>query len=140
MEASGHKRGAKAGSRPARRFEWLLEDLVEQPSFVMRPMFGCHACYLHGRLVLVLASRTEDPWNGALIPTYREHHRPLCRDYPPLVPHPVLGKWLYLSANSEAFEKTALALVERIIGDDVRIGVIADKARKAEDAEGNDGS
>ena len=65
-------------------------------------MFGGQAVYLFGRLVLVLASN-EEPWNGLLVCTSREFHSTLTEDYPTLQPHPVLGKWLYLSQVHDDF-------------------------------------
>ena len=88
-----------------RPFEWLIEPFFDDPSFVVRPMFGAHACYLRGRLVLVLAGRHQEPWHGILVPTEREHHESLRRELPALTPHEVLGKWLYLSASGDSFEE-----------------------------------
>lgn len=85
-------------------------------------MFGCRACYLHGRLVIVLAFHKE-PWRGVLIPTEREFQESLIVDYPALTRHPVLGKWLYLRESSEQFEETASRLVRRILARDRRVGV-----------------
>ncbi|MBI2347324.1 MAG: hypothetical protein HYV05_01585 [Deltaproteobacteria bacterium] len=85
-------------------------------------MFGCKGCYLHGRLVLVLAARDE-PWNGLLVPTEKKHHESLLRDYKGLITHPILKKWLYLPESDGDFEESARALVESIKADDPRIGV-----------------
>ena len=35
---------------------WVVESLMEVPSYLAKPMFGCIGIYLHGRLMLVLAS------------------------------------------------------------------------------------
>jgi len=86
-------------------------------------MFGCRGCYLYGRLVLVLAGRGKEPWNGLLVPTEREHHQSLRHDHKCLVIHPVLKKWLYLPEPHENFEEAARAIVERILGNDARIEV-----------------
>ena len=85
-------------------------------------MFGCRGCYLYGRLVLVLAARDE-PWNGLLVPTEKRYHKSLRHDHKGLVTHPVLKKWLYLPESNEDFEEAARAIVERILGNDARIGV-----------------
>jgi hypothetical protein len=34
--------------------QWLIEPLMGEPSSLEKPMFGCQACYLHGRLALVV--------------------------------------------------------------------------------------
>jgi hypothetical protein len=103
-------------------FQWLLESVEAEPSFVQKPMFGCQAVYLFGRLVLVLAAK-EDPWNGLLVCTSRQFHSVLIGEYPALQPHPVLGKWLYLAEAHESFEETAQQLVQQIVKNEPRIGV-----------------
>jgi len=85
-------------------------------------MFGCQAVYLFGKLVLLLAAK-EEPWNGLLVCTSREHHAALINDYPSLQPHPVLGKWLYIAQSHAAFEETAQELIARLAENDPRIGV-----------------
>jgi hypothetical protein len=104
------------------RFGWLAEPMADEPSFVLRPMFGCLACYLHGRLVLVLADR-RPPWRGLLVPTAREAHAALRADFPALEPHPVLPKWLFLPEGTDDLETIGAALVERALADDPRLGV-----------------
>lgn len=102
--------------------QWVVEPLMQQPSYLHRAMFGCVGCYLHGRLMLVLAARRA-PWQGLLVPTAREHHAALLRDEAALVVHPILAKWLYLPESSDVFEEAARRLVERIAAADPRIGV-----------------
>lgn len=85
-------------------------------------MFGCVACYQQGRLVLVLADRSE-PWQGLLVPTERRAHASLLEEFPPLRGHPVLGKWLYLAHAADGFAATAAQIVERIAAGDARFGV-----------------
>lgn len=103
---------------------WVVEPLMGEPTYVEKPMFGARGCYLYGRLVLVLSSRGQEPWSGLLVPTEKHHHESLRRELPDLDVHPVLGKWLYLpEALPEAFEETALRLVDLIRQTDPRIGV-----------------
>jgi len=85
-------------------------------------MFGCQTCYLHGRLVLALASR-EEPWNGLLIPTDHQFHAAIRGDFKTVKQHPVLKKWLYLPEASEDFESEASDIVEVIRMNDQRFGV-----------------
>jgi hypothetical protein len=108
---------------PRRPFEWLVEPLSIDPSYLVRPMFGVHAVYLRGRMVIVLCGKREEPWHGILVPTMREHHASLTREYPQLAPHGVLGKWLYLPARAHDFERVAHAIVERVALDDARFGI-----------------
>ena len=112
----------KSGTRP-HPFQWAVEPLTEEPSYIQKAMFGCQGCYLHGRLMLVLAARGRGPWNGILVPTEKRHHRSFRRDHTGLVTHPVLKKWLYLPESDDDFEEAARALVESILKNDPRIGV-----------------
>jgi len=85
-------------------------------------MFGCVACYLNGRLVLLLADRRE-PFQGLLVPTEKSFQASLRSELPALSVHPMLGKWLYLPHSTRRFAATAASLVEMILGGDERIGV-----------------
>jgi hypothetical protein len=85
-------------------------------------MFGCQAVYLHGRLVLALNSG-EEPWNGLLIPTEKQFHDSIIKDFKDVVQHSVLKKWLYLPEASEDFETVAQEIVEAIRINDPRFGV-----------------
>jgi hypothetical protein len=102
--------------------QWIFEPLETEPSFFQKPMFGCQAAYLFGKLVLVLAAK-EEPWNGLLVCTSREFHSALIEEYPVLRPHPVLSKWLYLAQASDGFEETAVELALQSLKNDPRIGV-----------------
>lgn len=109
--------------RPPHRFAWLLEDLRGEEGYVERSMFGCLAVYLHGRMMLALAARGRDPWQGLLLPTDHERQPALRSEHPALRVHPVLPKWLYLAESSPDFEETACALAELARTDDPRLGV-----------------
>ena len=102
---------------------WVVESLQEEPSYLEKAMFGARGCYLHGRLVLVLAARKE-PWKGLLVPTEKRHHKSLQDELPDLRVHTILGKWLYLPEEAEDFEETASRLVDLIREEDPRIGVV----------------
>jgi hypothetical protein len=112
----------KSKVRRQRPLQGVLEPVEAEPSFFQRPMFGCQAVYLFGRLVLVLAAE-EEPWNGLLVCTSREYHSTLIGECPSLQPHPVLGKWLYLKQRDDTFEETAQQLILQVLKNDPRIGV-----------------
>ena len=103
-------------------FLWVVESLMDEPSYLEKPMFGCQACYLHGRLVLALTSGAE-PWNGLLIPTDHQFHESIRKDFKTVRQHPVLKKWLYLKEASEDFETVASDIVDAIRMNDQRFGV-----------------
>ncbi len=116
-----------------RRYEWdwLFEELQEEPSFVAKTMFGCRSVYLNGKLVFVLAENQDDSdWNGLLIPTSRELHPSLLEDFPEMICHKILGKWIYLSLDREDFEDVALKAVALVKRRDARFGVVPE-GRKA---------
>jgi hypothetical protein len=115
----------EAGSFRAKKshpLEWLFEALEDHPTYFRRRMFGSECAYLDGKLMIALPV-AEEPWNGMLVATSREQHASLQATWSGLKPHPVLGKWLYISQNDPAFEKTAAAIVKSIRKGDGRIGV-----------------
>jgi len=107
---------------PAHPLAWLFEPLEDHSNYMRRKMFGCEAAYMEGRLTLLLAAG-EEPWNGLMVATGREFHPALQSQWMQLKPHPVLGKWLYLSQSDPAFEEVATAIVEQVRKGDPRIGV-----------------
>jgi hypothetical protein len=114
---------------------WVVESLMEEPSYLEKPMFGSLAIYLHGRLMLVLASG-EEPWNGLLIPTDHQFHQDIVEDFPDIVQHSVLKKWLYLPEATEDFETVASDIIETVRMNDQRFGVepkerVSKRKRKA---------
>ena len=114
---------------------WVVEPLMEEPSYLEKPMFGCLAIYLHGRLMLVLTSG-EEPWNGLLIPTEHQFHDAIVKEFQDVIQHSVLKKWLYLPKATEDFETVASDIVEAVRMNDQRFGVepkerVSKRRRKA---------
>jgi hypothetical protein len=111
---------------------WLWEPLEEDPTFMLRKMFGGTAIYLHGKLMIYFSRSTDEPWRGMLVCTERGHHASLMSDFPELEPHKHLGKWLFLPESNDQFERTAEKLVRLVLYRDPRIGIIppAKKNRK----------
>lgn len=111
-------------------YAWLWEPLENDPTFVLKSMFGAKAAYLDGKLQLCFMARKEDPWRGVLVGTSHEHHGSLIEEFPSLAPHSVLPKWLYLSETEDDFEATAQRLVTLVGRRDPRIGVEGSTKRK----------
>ena len=111
---------------------WLFEPLEEDPRYLCKRFFSFEAAYLDGRLCLAVVDRGE-PWNGMMACTSREHHASLQDEFPHLKPHPVLGKWLYISQSHAEFESVAAELVAAARKRDPRLGIEEDvrKKRKA---------
>jgi hypothetical protein len=113
---------ASRSKKKAHALRWVIEAIEDERSYFEKSMFGCLAVYLHGRLSLLLTSG-EEPWNGLLIPTDHQFHDSIRQDFPDIIQHPVLKKWLYLREASEGFESTAQDVVDALRLNDMRFGV-----------------
>ena len=120
--------------------EWAFELFQDDPSFFSKRMFGGLSAYVHGRMVMVLCESPGDRewkdkkysfdiWSGILVPTERDFHASLTKEFSSLVTHPVLPKWLYLPMTNSDFENVAESLARLIAKNDERFGVIP-KLRK----------
>jgi hypothetical protein len=116
------ERPRKQKTSPANSLLWVFDPLEQREDYACRKMFGCDAAYLGELLCLVVADR-GDPWNGLLVCTAKEQHAALMDDMPALRPHPVLGKWLYIAQDDEAFEETAASMTRLVLDRDPRVGV-----------------
>ncbi len=116
-------------TKPEHPLQWLAEPLANEPSFVLKSWFGGRTIMLHGKHQLFLTTQGE-PWQGVLVCTFHEHQPSLLAEFPALKPHPVLGKWLYLSENSESFERDAQRLVKLVRAGDPRLGVAPSPRKK----------
>ena len=116
-------------SYPDHPQRWVVEPLMNEPTYREKAMFGARACYLYERLMLLLCSRSGEPWMGLLVPTEREHQPSLMAELPALEVHPVIGKWLYLREELEEFEDVALRLVDLIVQNDTRLGVVSPRKK-----------
>ena len=70
-------------AKPINRHLWLVESLENDPTFLLKSMFGSKAAYLEGRMVLVLADKKE-PWRGVVVPMERDQHAALIEALPSL--------------------------------------------------------
>jgi hypothetical protein len=102
--------------------EWLAEPLLSEPTFVLKSWFGGRSIMLDGSHQLFLSTKGE-PWQGVLVCTFHEHQESLRAEFPALVQHPILGKWLYLAESTASFERDARRLVELARRRDPRLGV-----------------
>lgn len=116
-------------ARPDHPLQWLADPLLAEPTFVLKSWFGGRTIMLHGKHHLFLTTQDE-PWQGMLVCTAHEHHASLRTEFPALVPHPVLGKWLYLSESTDDFERIARSLVQRVRANDPRFGILPSPKKK----------
>lgn len=124
----------RATKKKVFKHAWVYEPLEEFEDFFTKRMFGGLAIYVHGKMTMMLA---EDPgnreyrgevysfdiWNGVLFPTYYELQEDILKQYPQLVQHPILKKWLYLPESDQSFDSTVAEIVENIVENDQRFGI-----------------
>jgi hypothetical protein len=107
--------------------EWILEAFVEHPSFFTKRMFGGLAAYLFERQMLLLVEPTKSgrwKWHGVLVCTDYEHHASIQAEFPALMPHEVLRKWLFIDSTHGDFESTMEAVAKCVANNDLRFGVV----------------
>lgn len=108
--------------------EWILEPFVEHPTFFTKCMFGGLAAYLFERQMLLLVEPTKSgrwDWHGVLVCTDYKHHASIQAEFPALMPHAVLRKWLFIDSTHQDFESTMQAVAKRVASNDARFGVLA---------------
>lgn len=121
-----------ARPKPVHPLQWLWEPFERERSFVLRSMFGAKAAYLDGKLMLCFCA-SEEPWLGVLVCTDRTRHAALQVEFPALVPHAILPKWLYLPESADRFDTIATKLVALARQRDSRLGVLPQpKKRRAQ--------
>jgi len=112
--------------------EWILEPFAGRPTFFTKRMFGGLAAYLYERQMLVLVEPTKTgrwKWHGVLLCTDREQHASIRADFPSLMPHGVLRKWLYIDSTHADFESTMESVARRMLRNDGRFGIVPRSAR-----------
>jgi hypothetical protein len=112
--------------------EWILDPLLEHPTFFTKRMFGGLAVYLFERQMLLLVEPTKSGrwnWHGVLVCTDYEHHASLQAEFPALTPHEVLRKWLYVNSTHEDFDATMEAAVRRVASNDPRFGILPNRPK-----------
>jgi hypothetical protein len=112
--------------------EWILDAFAGRPTFFTKRMFGGLAAYLYERQVLLLVEPTKTGrwrWHGVLVCTDHEHQASIRAEFPALVPHDVLRKWLYIDSTHEDFEPTMERVARRIAGNDRRFGIVPGSAK-----------
>jgi hypothetical protein len=91
-------------------------------------MFGGLAVYLFERQMLLLVEPTKSgrwDWHGVLICTGFEHHASIRAEFPALMPHEALRKWLFIDSTHEDFESTMDAVAKRMARNDPRFGIVS---------------
>lgn len=103
--------------------QWVEENLPRMHQ--RKRMFGGFGYYLDEKLILVVfetygnkAYRGQkfdfEIWNGCMFPVEKDLHHEVLQNFPFLINHPVLPKWLYLPAESEDFENNADLILKEL--------------------------
>lgn len=116
-------------------YPFVLEILNKKDPIV-RPMFGCYAIYVEGKIVLILRDReSHSDCNGVWIATSRIHHERLKKIFPSMQSISVLGEgvtnWQMLPASDDNFERLVTKACEMILQGDERIGKVPDRVKRA---------
>src|SRR5688572_1873410 len=109
-------------------FDFVLEELHSAEP-VVKPMFGCHAVYVNGKIVLMLRRKESYPHdNGVWVATTKEHHDSLRKDFPSMRTIALFGgsdsAWQNLPADSDQFEEEVMKICRYILKRDLRIGKV----------------
>jgi hypothetical protein len=115
--------------------EWILDPFADQPSFFTKRMFGGLAAYLFARQMLVLVEPTKSgrwKWHGVLVCTDYQHQASIQAEFPALMPHEVLRKWLFIDSTHEDFESTMEGVARRVVSNDPRFGILPKSAKGAD--------
>jgi hypothetical protein len=106
--------------------EWILEVFEHHPTFFTKRMFGGLVVYLFGRQMMVLVEPTKTgrwKWHGVLICTEHAYHRAIQEQFPQLMPHDILRKWLYIDSHHDDFETTMNQVAAAMRRNDARFGI-----------------
>lgn len=88
-------------------------------------MFGGFAYYVEEKLILVMFESEGNTvyrgqrypfeiWNGCMFPVEKEMQNQVLQQFPVLVSHPVLAKWLYIPLETEDFEFHVQSILREI--------------------------
>ena len=117
-------------------FDFIL-DLLHPLEITIKPMFGCHAIYSGGKILLIVRKKQDhEDANGVWIATRKEHHDSLRKELPNMKSVYVLsdGKnetgWQMIREDEDDFEESVTKICEMILNKDQRIGKIPKAKRK----------
>jgi uncharacterized protein YbaR (Trm112 family) len=112
--------------------EWILETFGGHPTFFTKRMFGGLAAFLFERQMLLLVEPTKSgrwKWHGVLVCTDHKHHASIQAEFPALMPHEILRKWLFIDSAHEDFESAMEAVAKRMASNDRRFGIVPKRAK-----------
>ena len=116
------------GSSKSIPFEFVF-DILLGAKLTTKPMFGCTAIYINGKIVLILRSRdSHTEANGVWLATTAEHHASLRKEFPSMRSIGVFGEgptgWQNIPESAKDFESSVEHACQLILRADPRIGKI----------------
>ena len=109
----------------------FIFDLLHLLEITIKPMFGCHAIYANGKILLAVRKKEErKDANGVWIATTKEHHESLREELPSIKSVYLLsdGKnetsWQMIHEQAIDFEEAVIKICALIKKEDKRIGKI----------------
>jgi hypothetical protein len=116
-------------------FEFIL-DYLHPLELTIKPLFGCHAIYSNGKILLILRKReNHTEANGIWIATGKEHHESLKKEFHSMISIQILSKgtgetgWQMIPENATDFEEAVIKICAMILNEDERIGKIPNKKK-----------
>ena len=117
-------------------FDFIL-DYLHPLEISIKPMFGCHAIYANGKILLIVRKKEDhEDANGVWIATGKEHHESLRKELPSMKSVYILsdGKnetgWQMIHEDANDFEESVIKICSMIVKQDDRIGKIPKSKRK----------
>ncbi|MNK91293.1 hypothetical protein D3C87_1113850 [compost metagenome] len=112
-------------AKEPQELKWI-ESLFPEEGFRRKSMFGGFAYYIDDKIVMLIFESPGDykyrnqtfkfeVWNGCMFPVEREHHEKALKQFPELVNHPVLPKWLYLPLHTEGFDELVSEIITQAV-------------------------
>lgn len=116
-------------------FDFIIEELFSLDPMV-KPMFGAHAVYVHGKIVFILRNKItgDDDDNGVWIATIPDYHQSLKVELPSMRSIKIFGPgvtgWQIIPVDALTFESEVLHACQLVINGDIRIGKIPKPRKK----------
>ena len=117
-------------------FDFIL-DYLHPLEISIKPMFGCHAIYANGKILLIVRKKDDhEDANGVWIATGKEYHESLRKELPSMKSVYILsnGKnetgWQMIHEDANDFEESVIKICSMIVKQDDRIGKIPKSKRK----------
>lgn len=114
----------------------FVAEALEQLDPLLKPMFGCTAIYVDGKMMLILREKEDHVVdNGVWIATSFEHHESLRKEFPSMRHVNLLAggnptRWQNLGAEHDDFESMAMRAVKLVLKGDQRIGIVPKPKKK----------